>query len=598
MVVCARWGESILPIALSIRGEIKLKGVYNKEALNRIASEDRLDRMIVLVSPATWLSIAGAFVIIVALLIWGFKGSLPTSVNTSGIYLNTGGSSFVYTKYDGFVMEVFVKSGDEIEENQLLATLSTEDNYFDLEQIDRRIQYAENMTFDSELDVVTSDTQEMADIKLSAQKSDENSENTRANLELKKEKLEEAKATVDDKEALIKEYKEKYYATLSVSDESAQLAYNEANDDYDTLYSRYESAKNTYISSKENYYTEKDKFDAQYDDYDPDEHTKAENAAYEAAMENLEDLRTQSADYEHFMKEQEKLLSEANTKLASARKEYLEYLNKLSGTQAENTIASTEYSEVLQDYYTAKNTYKSLRDDIDQLELQLVLDEGSADLNVVNYEKQFNNKKSAVITGLHQQRDNLLNEIEKNEIRALRPGKVSTIEIAPGKILNKGSLVLTLLNNDEEGDTDCISAVCYVKLGDAKKLKTGMQTYVYPSTVDKQEYGHILGTVMSISDHVATTTEMQSRLGNEILVDSFTKEGPTVEVICELNKDAESVSGYAWSTDKGNDIALSQGTMVDATIITEEKKPIDLLIPYIKHKLDFDNNEEAEVNAK
>ena len=574
-----------------------MKGVYNKEALNRIAAEDRLDRMIVLVSPVTWLSIVGAFIIIIGLLIWGFKGSLPTSVDTSGIYLNTGGSSFVYTKYDGFVVEVLVKSGDEIRENDLLATLSTEDNYFDLEQIDRRIQYTENMTFDSELDVVTSDTQEMADIKLNAKKVNDTAEQTKANLELKKEKLDEAKKTVDEKEALVKEYKEKYYSTLSVSDESAQLAYNEANDDYDTLYSRYESAKNTYISSKETYYAEKDKFDAQYADFDPSEHKESERAAYESALANIEKLRSQSADYEFFMQEQEKLIKEANEKLATARKAYLEYLNQLSGTQAENTIASTEYSEVLQDYYTAKNAYKTLRDDIDQLELQAVFDTGNAEISAENYVKQFENKKSAVLSGLIQQRDTLLNEMKKDEIRANNSGKVSSVEITKGKMLTKGSLVLTLLNEDEEGDTDCVNAVCYVKLSDAKKLKAGMMTYVYPSTVDKQETGHIMGTVKSVADHVVTTTELQEKLGSESLVESFQKEGPTVEVVCELQKDSQTISGYHWSSQKGNDIELSQGTMVDATIITEEKRPIDLLIPYIKHKLDFDEKSE-ETNGK
>ena len=575
-----------------------MKGVYNKEALNRIAAEDRLDRMIVLVSPATWLSIVGAFIIIAGLLIWGFKGRLSTDVGTSGIYLNTGGSSFVYTKYDGFVVEVFVESGDEIEEDQLIATLSTEDNYFDLEQLDRRIQYAENMTFDSELDVVTSDTQEMADVKLNAKKTGDTAEQTKATLELKKEKLKEAEETVKEKEELVKEYKEKYYATLNVSDESKQLAYNEANDDYDTLYARYETAKNTYISSKEQYYAERDKFDEQYAEFDPEQHTANEKAAYEAALASVESLRSQSADYQFFMEEQEKLIKEANDRLATARKEYLEYLNSLSGTQAENTIASTEYSEVLQDYISAKNAYKALRDDIDQLELQSVFDEGNAELSTENYEQQFENIKSAVLTGLIQQRDSLLNQMSKDEIRAVGSGKVSTVEVMPGKMVSKGALVLTLLSNDEDGDTDDVSAVCYVKLGDAKKLKKGMQAYVYPSTVDKQEYGHIMGTVGSISDHVATTTEMMSKLGNDSLVENFSKSGPVVEVVCELQKDPETASGYHWSSKKGNSIQLSQGTMVDATIITEEKRPIDLLIPYIKHKLDFEEDTDGEGNGK
>ena len=575
--------------------ERDLKGVYNKEALNRIAAEDRLDRMIVLVSPAVWLSIIGAFVIILGLFIWGFAGKLPTSVDTEGVYINTDGSSFAYAKDDGFVVEVLTKSGDVIKAGDLLATLSTEDNYFDLEQLDKRIQYTENMTFESELDVVTTDTQEMSDIKLNAKRAGDTAQQTEATIELKKEKLAEAKKNVDDKEALVKQYKTQYYGTLAVSDERTQLAYNEANDDYDTLYARYESAKNTYISAKEQYYAERDKFSAQYKDYDPSEHTENENAAYNAARANLDALLTQANDYEEFMKQQEKLIEEASDKLAKARKEYLEHLNSNSGTQAQNTIASTEYAEVLQDYYTAKNEYKALRDDIDQLELQLIFDEGNAE---VNYKQQFDNKKSAVLTSLNDQRDALLNQMEKKEIRADRDGRVSSVDIIPGKAVTRGTIVLTYLNDDFEGDFDCVNAVCYTKLSDAKKLKVGMQAYVYPSTVDKQEYGHIAGEVMSIADHVATVAEMKNQLGNDSLVETFEKEGPVVEVICSLQKDANSKSGYHWSSEKGNNIELSQGTMLSATIITEQKRPIDLLIPYIKHKLNFEENTEEETDGK
>ena len=55
-------------------------------------------------------------------------------------------------------------------------------------------------------------------------------------------------------------------------------------------------------------------------------------------------------------------------------------------------------------------------------------------------------------------------------------------------------------------------------------------------------------------------------------------------------------SGYRWSSNRGSEIELSQGTMIDATVITEEKRPIDLLIPYIRHKLDFDDD--GDLNGK
>lgn len=565
-----------------------MKGVYNKEALNRIASQDRLDRMIVLVSPATWVSIVGAFIIIGVLLIWGFKGKLPTSVDVQGIYTNTDGSTKVYSKYEGFVMDLYAKPGDIVEEDQIIATLSTEAEYFELQQLDERIQYVENMTFDSEMDVVTSDTQEMADIKLKSKTSDQTAEQTKALLELKKEMLATAKDKVEEKEELVKKYKEEYFATLNISDEKAHLAYSEANDDYDTLYNRYEAAKNTYINSKEVYYSKRENFDAKYAEYDPDEHSDEENMVYDAALADVESARTETADREYFMKEQEKLVIEANDKLASARKEYLEYINKTSGEQANNTIASTEYSEVLQDYYTAKNSYKALSDEIDQLELQAVLDEGSAEVQAENYVTEFDNKKSAVLTSLNAQRDAKLNEMERHEVRASASGEVYSVNIEKGKLVPKGSEALTLLSGDLALDT----VICYVKLSDAKKLKEGMLSYICPSTVRKQEYGHIEGKVSYVDEYVATRQEIEEQLGSDSLMETFAKDGPVVMVKCEMTEDDSFASGYHWSSDRGRNIQLTSGTLVSATIITEEKRPIDLLIPYIKEKLDFDGDEE------
>ena len=62
--------------------------MYNRNALNRIATRDQLDRAIVLISPSLWISIIGALLIIAGLCVWGFQGKLPTSIDTSGIYLD------------------------------------------------------------------------------------------------------------------------------------------------------------------------------------------------------------------------------------------------------------------------------------------------------------------------------------------------------------------------------------------------------------------------------------------------------------------------------------------------------------------------------
>ena len=571
-----------------------MKNVYDKEALNRIAAQDKLDSMIVLVSPAVWISIIGGFLIIIGLIIWGFLGKLPTEVNTSGIYINSGGTGHVYSEKEGFVTEVFVNTGDEVEEGQLIATLGTEDDIFNIQQMDKRIQYVENMTFDSEMDVVTEDSKEMAQIKLNANSQEIEAEKNKAELELKKEKLTEAKADVEAKEALMLQYKEKYFETLSITDSKTQLAYQEASSDYDTCLSQYEAAKNSYIAAAETYNTKLNSFNATYSKYDPGYHTEEENIQYDASMAELNSYRSQMEDEKALMQKCEESVSSANYTLDEARKEYLEYLNNSSDIAANNTIASTEYSESLQDYANAKTNYKSLLDAIDELELQNVLDEGSADINLENSKLQFENQKSAVLHDLQDQRDLLLKQAEKSEIRATQSGQVYDVPISEGDAVSKGSEVLGVLRGDLDDDT----IVCYVKLQDAKKLDEDMEAYIFPSTVNRQEYGHINGKVLEIDSMVATKKSMSDVLGNDTLVADFEKNGPSIEVRFSMEEDDSSSSGYHWSTQKGRDIQISPGTVVDVTIITEEKKPIDLLIPYLKDKLDFVEEDDTAKNEK
>lgn len=566
-----------------------MNGIYNKEALNRIAAQDRLDRMIVLVTPGAWISIVSAFVIVIALVIWGFMGELPASVSTSGMYINAEGMGHMYSQSQGFVTDIFIDEGDYVEENQLIARLGTEDDIFKIKQIDNRIQYVENMTFDSELDEVTPDTEKMAQIKLNAKTADTSARKTSANLELKKEKLASAKALVKEKEELMLAHKEKFYASLSITDQEEQLAYQEANSDYDKHYSQYEQYKVTYINAYEAYLTKKADFDGKFSYFDLSTATDEELELYEEAYANVESALTQAEDAKYFLDQEEALVKEANTHLDEARTSYLEYLNEVSGTAATNTIESTEYTEALQEYNTAKAEYKSLSDEIDQLELQSVLDSGSAELDYESYEAQFNNEKSLTLHGLYAQRDELLNNADKSDIYSMTSGIVYDILIDVGSAVSTGTEIAQVMHSGLTQDDDIV--ICYVRLSDAKKIKPGMEVHVSPSIADESEYGHIMGEVEEVSNHVASTFDMHEQLGEQMLVNEFTDMGAVHEVRVRLEDDQASENGYKWSSQNGTTVIMSTGTYVEAEIITENKRPIDVFVPYIRHKLEFKDDD-------
>ena len=161
------------------------------------------------------------------------------------------------------------------------------------------------------------------------------------------------------------------------------------------------------------------------------------------------------------------------------------------------------------------------------------------------------------------------------EITASADGIISNISVMQGSVLVQGSEVAKI----QMGDASDRVVVCYIPVGAGKKIQEGMEVLVYPSTVNKEEYGHMKASVISVDDYVTSTENMLRQLGDNNLVEVFLQNGPVVEVVCELEKSGDTVSGYYWSSRKGASVAIDAGTMVDVSVVTEEKAPITMLIP-------------------
>lgn len=181
-------------------------------------------------------------------------------------------------------------------------------------------------------------------------------------------------------------------------------------------------------------------------------------------------------------------------------------------------------------------------------------------------------------------------QLEKCTIESSVSGKVSDITIVSGSAINQGSELVKV----QQGDRKDNVIVCYVALDSGKKITEGMKVLIYPTTVNKQEYGHMEATVESVDSYVSSTENLRIQLGNDNLVEAFLQEGPVVAVVCRLKEDQNTSSGYYWSSAKGKGLTLTEGTLVEASVVLEEKAPITMLIPYIKEKLTIQTGNTAQ----
>ena len=150
-----------------------------------------------------------------------------------------------------------------------------------------------------------------------------------------------------------------------------------------------------------------------------------------------------------------------------------------------------------------------------------------------------------------------------------------------GNTVERGTALLSVESLNVQGRVDLV-AVVFVAPADGKKIQTGMDVQVSPSTVRREEYGFMLGRVTSVGQFPSTPQGMLRVLGNPELVKSLSVGGTPIEIQVDLLRSAQSVNGYAWSTQTGPPNGVDSGTLCDVWVTLREERPISLVLPVLK----------------
>jgi HlyD family secretion protein len=164
-------------------------------------------------------------------------------------------------------------------------------------------------------------------------------------------------------------------------------------------------------------------------------------------------------------------------------------------------------------------------------------------------------------------------------------GKVTEVQYNNGDFVSAGKYLLLLEQTGASGKSlDGLLVYLYVSAENAKNAMKGMTVYVSPLTVAPEEYGHIVGDVISVSDYPETPASIENDI-NESLAQKFSAAGPVYKIIVKLRRDASSYSGYLWTSGKGPRISITSGTICKGAINVGDNRPIDLVIPVFKKNI-------------
>ncbi len=100
-----------------------MSSVFRKSAMERLASPDRLDCMLKITSPFSWMGIAAAALITVLVCIWAFVGKIPDTVTVGGFFVPSYNTNTVYSTASGIVSDVKVSIGQTVKKGEAVLTV-------------------------------------------------------------------------------------------------------------------------------------------------------------------------------------------------------------------------------------------------------------------------------------------------------------------------------------------------------------------------------------------------------------------------------------------------------------------------------------------
>ena len=159
-------------------------------------------------------------------------------------------------------------------------------------------------------------------------------------------------------------------------------------------------------------------------------------------------------------------------------------------------------------------------------------------------------------------------------------GRVTEVKAPIGAVLNAGQPVLSIKTG-----TDTLGVLVYIPPADGKRIEAGMEALVSPSTVRREEYGSLKGTVESVSAFPVSLEGMVAVLQNRNLARTFSEGGPPYSGRVALVPDPSTASGFAWTSPKAASETLTSGTLASIEVKVDSQPPITLVVPLLREML-------------
>ena len=308
---------------------------------------------------------------------------------------------------------------------------------------------------------------------------------------------------------------------------------------------------------------------------------RAKLAEAEAQYQKLIDFQQRDTALQKTYAEQKRLALVQQAAFTQSRLQWLTEREGLeAGLQAKGLIPSQRIVNTKIEINTAKEEAERVQNDIKHLDIE-------ASTLAIGKEKERIDQE-AKIAGFQREMDTLTNKLWRNtQILSPYAGTIMEFKVNAGEVVESGRALFSMLPQEHRVTNDGgagphvtdLKAKLYVRPEDGKRVRRGMAVQISPSTVKREEFGFIEGTVEDVAAIPSTEEGILRVLKNRQLVQDLSGGGAPFEVTVDLALDAKSNNGYKWSSSAGPMTEINPGTLAEGAITIRKIRLISLIIP-------------------
>ncbi len=162
-------------------------------------------------------------------------------------------------------------------------------------------------------------------------------------------------------------------------------------------------------------------------------------------------------------------------------------------------------------------------------------------------------------------------------VRTVAAGRVAALSARIGAVVSTGADLATVERVNSPQDP--LVAVLYVPGAGGSTVPVGSAVDLTVQTVPAQAFGVLRGRVLAVGRTPQTRQQIGDFLGDSQLGEQFSAQGQPVAVVVQLERSADTKSGYAWSRAAGPPYAIDSKTPVSGAIQLTAQHPIDWILP-------------------